>query len=90
MTTNQIHQFLILYNAATGHVEVEDLGEDADAAASRYAVAEDEYRERQEYEVVLIGADSLETIRTTHAHYFDLEKGVTTSVESRLITAAGG
>lgn len=44
---------------------------DADAALKAYAAAEAEYGDRKDVEVVLIGSDSLDTVRLTHANYFD-------------------
>jgi hypothetical protein len=71
--TDQLRHFLLVYDARSRSVSVEDLGEDADAAAQRYGEVEMEYEKRSGFEVVLIGADSLETIRQTHAHYFAVE-----------------
>ena len=36
-----------------------------------YAATEEEYRDRRAIEIVLIGSDSIETVRMTHANYFD-------------------
>lgn len=47
-----------------------NLGPDSEDAAGRYAAYEKEYPPSKGYEVVLIGADSAETIQRTHAHYF--------------------
>ncbi|MGH2986410.1 MAG: hypothetical protein ACRDLO_06970 [Solirubrobacterales bacterium] len=52
-------------------VEQLDLGEDGEAAAAEYSRREAEYRDRKGFEIVLVGADSIETIRQTHAHYFN-------------------
>jgi hypothetical protein len=43
---------------------------DAEVAASQYGDWERKYPFEDGYEVVIIGADSAETIRHTHAHYF--------------------
>jgi len=40
-------------------------------ATAAYAEIEREYKDRSdEFEIVLVGADSIETIRKTHGHYF--------------------
>jgi hypothetical protein len=70
MSDELLHHFLLVWDARSRKVTVEDLGEDADAAAQRYSDVEVEYEGKPGYEVVLIGADSLDTIRQTHAHYF--------------------
>ena len=62
-----------------------DLGTDADAAARIYSECEAEYRDREGFEFVLVGADSIETIRKTHSHYFDGGDDETTTF-SRLLT----
>ncbi len=45
--------------------------EDEDAGLTAYAAAEEEYHGRAGIEVVLLGSDSLETIRRTHGQYFE-------------------
>ena len=40
-------------------------------ATSAYAELEREHRQDPRLEIVLIGADSLETIKSTHGNYFD-------------------
>lgn len=44
---------------------------DPSEAASAYAELEEEHRSDANLEIVLIGADSLETIKSTHGNYFD-------------------
>ena len=39
-------------------------------ATEAYQEAEAQYRNQRNVEIVLIGADSLETIKRTHGHYF--------------------
>ncbi len=66
-----LRHFLLIYDHVHGHlVEQADLGSDVDAAARKYAECEEEYGDREGFEIVLVGADSIETIRKTHAHYF--------------------
>ena len=48
-----------------------DQFEDAAVAGTEYARLEAEHRDDPNYEIVLVGADSLETIQKTHGHYFD-------------------
>jgi hypothetical protein len=66
--------FLLIYDRnREALVETLELGEDAEAAARTYSAAEQEFRGQEEIEVVLVGAESLDTIRVTHSHYFDGE-----------------
>lgn len=65
------NNWLIIYNWRSGTFERwMRLGTDAEAAAERYGEYERRYPYESGYEVVLIGADSAETLRHTHAHYF--------------------
>ncbi len=70
-----LHHFLLVFNLRERHlVEVKNFYEDADRATECYSERELEYRNRpdaQDFEIVLIGADSIETIKRTHSHYFD-------------------
>lgn len=67
-----LHHFLLIYDLNAGRlVEQRDLGEDGEVAAAEYSRREAQYRDREGFEIVLVGADSIETIRQTHAHYFN-------------------
>jgi hypothetical protein len=48
--------------------------------AEEYAKRERENRGNRDLEIVLVGADSLETLKTTHGHYFNGEsRAISTS-----------
>ncbi len=51
-------------------IHARPMGEDADKAVEAYADCERKYRNQRGIEIVLVGADSLETIQKTHSHYF--------------------
>lgn len=55
-------------------------------AANAYAELEQEHRQDSNLEIVLIGADSLDTIKTTHGNYFD---GIRDEVGSRFLKPVG-
>jgi hypothetical protein len=69
-----INHFLIVYNLLEEElVRFEPFGTDVDRATEAYAKAEREYHNRSEngdYEIVLVGADSRETLEVTHSRYF--------------------
>lgn len=44
---------------------------DGEEAAQAYARMEAEHRGNSDVEIVLVGADSIETIQLTHGQYFD-------------------
>ncbi len=71
MSPDEIRHFLVIYDPATGDVAVEPFGSDYDAAQDAYARAEQESGAKSDnLDIVLLSADSLETIRQTHSSYF--------------------
>ena len=63
--------FLLVYDRVRGVLAMEPAEyEDASTAAEAYEQAEWEYRLNSDIEIVLIGADSIETVRQTHRNYF--------------------
>lgn len=62
--------FLVIYDLGKQEVDVKDFGSDFDEAASNYAMLERRFADQPMIEVVLLGADSIETIQKTHSHYF--------------------
>lgn len=74
MGTELIH-YLLVFDHDKGELIHEQCFEDgptrgADAVAA-YSAMETRYEKHKRIEVVLIGSDSIETIRRTHANYFD-------------------
>lgn len=63
-------QFLLVYDLTLQRLVSQRRFDDGAEAAAAYAAAEAENRGRTDREIVLVGADSIETIRRTHAHYF--------------------
>ncbi len=75
MSETPIHHFLVVYDIPAHEANVDDsFGEDYDAALLAYARAEETYRGRDDVEVVLLGADSIETIKKTHSSYFSTQR----------------
>jgi hypothetical protein len=75
--TNRINHFLIVFDHASG--ELEDLiefGRNSDAAVEAYSAKERELQDRKSIEIVLIGSDSLDTVKLTHANYFNSSDAV--------------
>lgn len=69
--TDRIQHFLLVFDHGAGHlIHTEEFG-DAEQALTAYAFTESEYGDRKDIEVVLIGSDSFETVKRTHANYFD-------------------
>jgi hypothetical protein len=69
--TTRLNNWLIVYDwRASRFAGWSDLGPDTAKAAKTYASFESRYGYDDGYEVVLVGADSSETIKRTHSHYF--------------------
>jgi hypothetical protein len=66
----EIRHFLVVYDVVRELAKVEDFGEDYEAALKAYGEREQDHRFDPAYEVVLLGADSLDTIKKTHSSYF--------------------
>ena len=62
--------FILVYDMRLRHVEVLEYGADVSGANAAYSDLEDKYVAKGTHEVVLIGADSIETIQRTHSPYF--------------------
>ena len=69
-----ISHFLIVYDLlAEELVTLKPFGPDVDQATQAYADVEREYRKRDDhanFEIVLVGAESPETLAVTHSRYF--------------------
>lgn len=69
--------FLLIYDRRRGQlIEAPREFSDAAEAASAYAELEEQHRDDQHLEIVLVGSDSLDTIRRTHGNYFDDDGGL--------------
>ncbi len=75
-----INHFLIVYNRKGSRlVAFTPFGTDVDRAIEAYAETEREYRDRsdhEDFEIVLVGADSRETLEQTHSRYFETRETV--------------
>ncbi|HEV7770545.1 MAG TPA: hypothetical protein VGO66_07795 [Solirubrobacterales bacterium] len=71
MSPDEIKHFLVIYDLATGGVDVRAFGTDYDAAQAAYIKAEQANGMQAKLDIVLLSADSLETIKQTHSSYFN-------------------
>ncbi len=73
MSQTKIKHFLIVFDHQAGRLAepVIEFGEDSQAAVVAYSAKEKELKDRDLVEIVLIGSDSLKTVKLTHANYFD-------------------
>lgn len=71
MTEADIRHFLVVFDISRGKARVRDFGTDYGGAIEAYAEIEGEMDGREDLDIVLLGADSLETVRRTHSSYFE-------------------
>lgn len=72
MAQSLVH-FLLVYSFDDGKLIHQDEYTDTAKAVLAYEAAESEFRNQDgldKFEVVLVGADSIETVMRTHGHYF--------------------
>lgn len=80
-----LEHFLLVFDHDAAHLLEEiPFGTDGERALAAYAEKELLYRARSNIEIVLIGSDSLETIKLTHANYFDGSVAVSKYLEGIL------
>jgi len=66
-----IRHFLLVFDHNAGKlIETIDFGGESERAVEAYTAKEREFERQPRIEVVLIGSDSLDTIRRTHGNYF--------------------
>lgn len=65
-----IHYLIVFDHSQQALLQAQEYA-DADEAAAAYAQLERKHRGDTNLEIVLVGADSLDTIRQTHGNYFD-------------------
>jgi hypothetical protein len=68
----KIQHFILVFDRRAGHLVTQlTFGPEAKAAVRRYEELEEQYREDQHMDIVLVGSDSIDTVKITHANYFD-------------------
>jgi hypothetical protein len=71
-----LEHFLLLYDRAAGKVQIRGVFTDAAEAAAAYEQLEREHKNDQNLEIVLVGSDSIETVKLTHGNYFKRGRGI--------------
>ncbi|MFN2569464.1 MAG: hypothetical protein ABR564_07675 [Candidatus Dormibacteria bacterium] len=75
MADSPIRHFLLVFDRKRAELaELQEFGEDGGTALAAYEAKEKELGNAgavSHMEIVLIGSDSLETVKLTHANYFD-------------------
>ncbi len=63
--------FLLVYDRSKQRLVFQKPYKNAEEALKAYEAMEEKHRDDRQMEIVLVGADSLETIMLTHGNYFD-------------------
>jgi hypothetical protein len=74
--------FLLLYDRRQGHLlrpPVVFSDSEADRALTARFELEDEYRSKPDVEVVLLGSESIDDLKRTHARYFKSLREIATA-----------
>jgi hypothetical protein len=71
--SDSLRHFLLVFDHASAHlIQLLEFDTDVNEAMAEYARLEREHMDKADrVEIVLIGSDSLETVKVTHANYFD-------------------
>lgn len=68
----KIQHFILVFDRRAGHmVDQLAFGEDSRSAIAKYEALEQCYRHDAHMDIVLVGSDSIDTVKVTHANYFD-------------------
>jgi hypothetical protein len=67
----QLIHFLLVYDHKVEQLKSQERFADSDLAVQAYFAMEQNYKNEPLVEIVLVGSDSEETIRLTHANYFE-------------------
>lgn len=89
MSAKDLNHFLVLYRISLAKAEVTAFGHDYGVALDAYNLSEEEHRDDPDVEVVLLGSDSLETLKRTHSSYFELSEKSIDQVVAQVLSAAG-
>jgi hypothetical protein len=74
MTETPIRHFLLVFDHDLGKLVSQEEFDSSDEAVAAYAAKEQAAVDKggaDRFEIVLIGSDSLDTVKLTHANYFD-------------------
>lgn len=72
MSQSKIQHFILVFDRKAGHmVDQLDFGTNASKALAKYEELEQCHRDNEFMDIVLVGSDSIETVKITHANYFD-------------------
>lgn len=69
--SSSIKHFLLVFDHSEDRlIHQEEFGGRVEAATARYAELEDEHKDSASIDIVLVGSDSMESVKATHRTYF--------------------
>jgi|GEM_PF-5726861 len=72
MSPKDLRHFLVVYRVAEGDAEVTEYANDEyEVALDAYRASEEAHRDNSAVEVVLLSADSIESLMATHGRFFE-------------------
>lgn len=72
MSSPKIQHFILVFDRHAGRLLNQlEFGTNASKALAAYENLEREHRENLSMDIVLVGSDSIDTVKVTHANYFD-------------------
>lgn len=72
MSPKDLRHFLVVYRVADGTAEVSEYAnDDYETALDAYRTTEEAHRDDSAVEVVLLSADSMESLMATHGRFFE-------------------
>lgn len=70
--SSAIKHFLLVFDHSKAElVHEQEFGTDSKAAVRAYGAMELSHRDDPNIDILLVGSDSLDTVKVTHANYFD-------------------
>lgn len=81
-----VRHFLLVFDHSKARlIHEQAFGRDLVAAVQAYGEMEKRHRDNEEIDIVLVGSDSLETVKITHANYFDGTAGLAKATSSKYL-----
>jgi hypothetical protein len=77
--------FLLVYDRDLQRLVFQQPYTDPGVALRAYEEMEEKHRDERNMEIVLVGADSIETVMLTHGNYFQTEPGAAPAASPYLI-----
>lgn len=72
MSPKDLRHYLVVYRVAEGRADVSEYGNDQyEEALDAYRATEEQHRDQLGVEVVLLSADSQESLMATHGRFFE-------------------